>query len=135
MRYIKSAFLFLFLTGCSTNIQQYANNYKNNSIYGTWEEFDSKDVNELIIKKDGNFTFTAMPFEIYKDYWGRYNIDKEKHIINFTIEGGNNIPKDAKLKNVKYAFDKNGRLVLTNFYYGSVSKNSKKRDIYIFKHF
>lgn len=135
MNYLKFILPTLLLVECATSMQKYANNYKDNSINATWEEVGSKVPNELVIKKDGKFSFTAMPFEVYKDYWGTYSVDKTNHIINFKITGGNNIPKDAKLTNVKYAFDKNGRLILTNFYYGSVSKYSKDRDIYIFRHF
>ena len=132
MNFVKLILPTFILAGCATNMQQYANNYKGNSIYGTWNEANAKAVNELIIQKDGKFNFTAIPFEVYKDYWGTYKIDKTKHLITFTIKGGNNIPKDAKLKNVKYAFNKNGDLILTNYYYGTVYK-SKPKSIYIFK--
>ncbi len=133
MDIIKVLLPTLFLFGCSTNMAQYSNNYRNNSVYGTWNEINSKVTNELILNKDSKFSFTAIPFEVYKDYWGTYTIDKTKHLINFTIKGGNNIPKDAKLKNSKYSFDKMGNLILTNYYYGTVYK-SKPKSIYIFKH-
>ncbi len=135
MGYFKLILPAFFLVGCVTSMQQYENNYEGNSIYGTWEEVGAGVANELVIKEDGNFSFTAMPFEVYKDYWGTYTLNSKNHTINFKIEGGNNIPKDAKLTNVKYAFDKKGRLILTNFYYGTVSKYSKSRDIYLFKRF
>lgn len=125
----------LLLAGCASNMQQYSANYKNNSIYNGWDEIGVKAANELVLNKDGTFNFTVMPFETYKDYWGTFSVDETKHIINFKIEGGNNVPKDAKLKNVKYAFDKEGHLILTNYYYGTVAKESKPGNTHIFKHY
>ena len=125
----------LLLAGCASNMEQYANNYKNNSLYGRWDEIGTKAINELVLQKDGKFNFTAYPFEVYKDYWGTYRIDKKSHRLHFTIEGGNNIPKDAKLENVMYAFDKSGHLILKNYYYGTVSKESKYSLFHIFKRY
>jgi len=125
----------LLLAGCATNMQQYSANYKSNSIYNVWDELNAKAANELVLKKDGTFNFTVMPFETYKDYWGTFSVDGRKHIINFKIKGGNSVPKDAKLQNVKYAFDKERHLILTNYYYGTVAKESIPGSTHIFKHY
>ena len=128
---ILSAIIF---TSCANVNSKYANNYAKNSVIGTWEELDSKDaINELVLKDDGKFSFTQMPFETYKDYWGTYSLNRKTHTINFKIAGGNNVPKDAKLNSVHYIFDNKGHLILTNFYYGTLSKNSKRKGRYIFK--
>jgi len=125
----------MIFAGCANVNAKYENNYANNSIIGTWEEFKSKDaINELVLKDSGKFSFTQMPFETYKDYWGTYSINKKSHTINFKIVGGNNVPKDAKLNGVHYIFDNKGHLILTNFYYGTISKYSQKKKKYIFKH-
>ncbi len=125
----------LLLLGCASNMEQYANNYKNNTIYGTWDEVGSKALNELVLQEDGKFSFTAFPFETYKDYWGSYSIDRKRHRLHFTIEGGNNVPKDAKLQNVEYAFDKSGHLVLKNYYYGTVAKEVRYSLFHTFKRY
>lgn len=124
-----------FLLGCGSNLGQYSHNYQNNSLYGAWDEVGAAEVNELILKKDGNFSFTALPFETYKDYWGTYSVDSKHHMLNFIIKGGNNVPKDVQLQRVEYAFDKSGHLILNNYYYGTVSKKSKYGLRHIFKRY
>ncbi len=135
MRVITTIASALLLLGCATNMGKYANNYKNNSLYGTWDEVGTKAINELVLQKDGKFNFTAFPFEVYKDYWGTYSVDQKKHLLNFTIEGGNNVPKDAKLHNVEYAFDKSGHLILKNYYYGTVAKENRYSLFHTFKRY
>ena len=125
----------LLLAGCASNMEQYANNYENNSLYGAWNEIGSKAINELVLQEDGKFNFTAYPFEVYKDYWGTYSVDQKRHLLNFTIEGGNNVPKDAKLHNVEYAFDKSGHLILKNYYYGTVAKENRYSLFHTFKRY
>ena len=134
MKLISIILTTIIFVGCANVNAKYANNYANNTIIGSWEELDAKNaINELILKDNGKFSFTQMPFETYKDYWGSYTINKKVHTINFQIKNGNNVPKDTKLKNVHYYFDKEGHLILNNFYYGTISKQSKRKDRYIFR--
>ena len=57
------------------------------------EQID-KPITELWFGDDGKFNVTWVPFEYYRDYWGRYTYDAASHIIELTIEQGNFIPSD-----------------------------------------
>ena len=46
----------------------------------------------------GSFDLTFVPFETYKDYWGRYEVDRDRGRITFRKEGGNFIPDGLKLE-------------------------------------
>jgi hypothetical protein len=51
-------------------------------------------IQELLFRADGSFAVTWMPFETYKDYWGRYRYDRNGGAIELMIERGNFVPND-----------------------------------------
>ncbi|MEM7232026.1 MAG: hypothetical protein AAF517_07630 [Planctomycetota bacterium] len=53
-------------------------------------------VNELVFNADGTFQVTWFPFEVYVDYWGRYDFDLETGTIELFPTGGNFIPDDLQ---------------------------------------
>ena len=57
---------------------------------------DSVDppIEELTFDAAGAFSVTWMPFERYRDYWGRYHYDRQAGTIDLVIEHGNFVPND-----------------------------------------
>ena len=49
---------------------------------------------ELVFTGGNEISVTWTPFEVYKDYWGRYTDDPDTGAFNFEIEGGNQFPGD-----------------------------------------
>src|SRR5262245_30983913 len=49
---------------------------------------------ELVFQADGRYSVTWLPFETYKDYWGRWRHDRATGALELTVEGGNYIPPD-----------------------------------------
>lgn len=54
-------------------------------------------VRELEFGDDHAFAVTFVPFETYKDYWGRVRFDLAAGEIAFTPAGGNHLPPDLRL--------------------------------------
>lgn len=71
-------------------------------LVGFWsqrsEECEGREpMRELSFSGDGTFTATWMPFEVYRDYWGRFSYDTASGELVLTPEGGNYVPDDALL--------------------------------------
>ena len=58
-------------------------------------------INEVVFSADGTFSVTWMPFESYKDYWGRYDFDPETSELSLTVKSGNDIPQDVRSGTVR----------------------------------
>lgn len=101
-----------------------------NPFVGTWSDINM-EVKELIFRADRTFSVTASPFESYVDYWGKYNYDIEKKIIQFEVTGGNNIPNDKKQRGFYKLPDKD-TLIFKDVYFGTLNESFRKRDRYTF---
>jgi hypothetical protein len=71
-------------------------------IVGTWRQTDAEcglaqPIRELIFEADGRYSVTWLPFETYKDYWGRYQYDPRAHTLSLTVEGANYRPPERAL--------------------------------------
>jgi hypothetical protein len=78
-----------------------------NPLVGQWSQSSSDCapeavINELIFSADGTFSVTWMPFESYKDYWGRYDFDTETSELSLTVKSGNDIPEDVRSGTVRF---------------------------------
>ena len=102
-----------------------------NPFVGQWTDMN-KQIRELIFGADGAFAVTAIPFEIYKDYWGKYSFNLKQRTILFEVTGGNNIPKDLDLEGT-FRFSANHTLVLEDIYFGTLKKEFMKREGYTFE--
>jgi len=60
----------------------------------------SAPIHELVFEADGRFSVTWLPFETYKDYWGRWRRDRTTDGLELTVEGGNYIPADLETSGV-----------------------------------
>jgi hypothetical protein len=101
-----------------------------NPLIGYWQEeseltcnssqavIPKEPIAELVFKADNSFSVTWTPFEIYRDYWGKYTFDKDKGIIHFVIEDGNYIPGDFT-GDGQFSIDSQGKLVLRDVWFGS----------------
>lgn len=72
------------------------------AIVWTWRQLDAacgvaQPVRELIFEADGHYSVTWLPFETYKDYWGRYRCDPHSRALSLTVEAGNYNPPDGAL--------------------------------------
>lgn len=70
-----------------------------NPLVGTWRQASDdcpteSAVRELVFSGGGEFSVTWTPFEVYKDYWGTYEYNREDGAISLTVEGGNQVPED-----------------------------------------
>jgi hypothetical protein len=74
-------------------------------------------VGELEFREDGTFAVTYMPFETYKDYWGRYQFDPSSGALKMIVEDGNYRPGDVDLDGRAH-FDPAGKLVLEDIFLG-----------------
>ncbi|HEU4452188.1 MAG TPA: hypothetical protein VFR81_03975 [Longimicrobium sp.] len=100
-------------------------------IVGTWRQAgpaecggvavaaDSMGIQELIIRPTGQFSVTWIPFETYKDYWGRYEYDRATGRLAMRVEGGNRVPPGIDLDG--RAAVENGRLVMRDIWLGTPS--------------
>jgi len=55
---------------------------------------DAQPVRELLIRADGTYSVTWLPFESYQDYWGHWRYEPQTHTLTFTVAGGNYVPTD-----------------------------------------
>ena len=91
-----------------------------NPLVGNWQEVDTGNVNELIFRADGNFSVTWIPFEIRKDYWGRYTFNVSTRTLELTLTGGNTMPPDFDGIGI-FSRDDEGGLVLADICLGTRS--------------
>ena len=54
-----------------------------------------RSIGELEFRADGTFSVTWVPFETYRDYWGRYTLDLRTGRLNLQVETGNYVPPDV----------------------------------------
>ena len=88
-------------------------------VCGTGQEITPQEqIGELVLDADGHFAVTWMPFEIYHDYWGTYTFDPDTGALELQIDGGNYIPPYFDGIGF-YAFDDQGRLLLTDIWLGT----------------
>ncbi len=100
-----------------------------NPLVGTWREdaeFECgthkeikppEAISELIFKADNSFLVTWHPFEVYHDYWGKYQFDLTSGKIDLTLDGGNYVPTDFD-GNGTFSIDPQGRLIFTDVWLG-----------------
>lgn len=89
---------------------------------GRWSEIEARCPNgapaqplrELEFTSQGEFSVTFMPFETYKDYWGRARFTPDRGLLALSVEGGNNMPSDREMVG-EARIDDQGRLVLDSF--------------------
>jgi hypothetical protein len=104
-----------------------------NPFKGTWREEAQLDcrrgrevapevrIEELILSASGSFYVTWQPFEIRRDYWGRYAYDLETRGFNLTVENGSYIPPDVRGSG-RFSWDAAGDLVLEDIWLGTPSR-------------
>lgn len=73
-------------------------------------------VRELVLRRNGRFSVTFMPFETYNDYWGSYTYDPATGALSMQIERGNKIPAGADLEGTARVVD--NHLVLEGMWLG-----------------
>lgn len=54
-------------------------------------------VRDLVFQRNGEFSVTFVPFESYRDYWGRYTYDAATGALALRVEHANQPPADADL--------------------------------------
>jgi hypothetical protein len=74
-------------------------------------------VRELEFQPENRFSVTFMPFETYRDYWGRYSFDPATKQIRLKVEGGNFVPPSLDLEGEAELAE--GRLRLKDIFLGS----------------
>lgn len=77
----------------------------------------TEPVRELEFTSLGGFSVTYMPFETYKDYWGKARFDAAGRRMELTVETGNYRPAGAILSGPAW-LDDQGRLILDGFHLG-----------------
>ena len=89
---------------------------------GTWSQRGiegcgaPEPVRELEFRPDGSFAVTFLPFETYRDYWGRYTFDPATGALTMSVEGGNHVPAGLDLEG--RAEREGERLTLRGVYLG-----------------
>ena len=74
-------------------------------------------IRELEFRADGWFSVTWTPFETYRDYWGTYIAENQRHTLALKIDSGNYVPKDFR-GNGKFKFVDNNTVELSRLYLG-----------------
>jgi len=100
MKAMATVVLAMLAVGCTTATP--ADDDAALAIIGTWHQLDAEcglgqPVRELIFEADGRYSVTWLPFETYKDYWGRYRYNPHTQALALTVEGGNYNPPDRVL--------------------------------------
>jgi hypothetical protein len=100
-----------------------------NPLVGTWHEDAEfacgsgnevkppEEIRELIFTADRSFSVTWHPFEVYRDYAGKYQFDLASGRLDLTVEGGNYVPADFDGSGT-FKVDDQGRLVFTDMWFG-----------------
>ncbi|MBI4604295.1 MAG: hypothetical protein HY721_20240 [Planctomycetes bacterium] len=102
-----------------------------NPFVGTWREAaqiecgtgaeaaPEQPIEELVFEADGYFSVTWTPFEVYKDYWGRYAYDLATGAVSLEAEAGNYVPPDL-LRPARGSFAlRDGELRLLDLWLGT----------------
>jgi len=85
----------------------------------TKQEFNPEyKIEEVEFTADGNVYVTWTPFEVYKDYWGKYQFDAKAGSIKFSDISGNYVPKDIDGEGT-FSMQPDGSLVLQDLWFGS----------------
>ncbi len=83
------------------------------------EEFTPQEpIGELRMDADGTFSVTWQPFEIYRDYWGTYEIDLETGDLLLMVTGGNIEPAGFDGTGT-FEIREDGSLVLRDIWLGA----------------
>ncbi len=94
---------------------------------GRWRQVDvdcptgsepREPVRELEFNAMGGFAVTYLPFETYKDYWGKARFDDARGHLLLTVQGGNREPRNPLLEG-EARLGANGRLTLNGFHLGA----------------
>ncbi|HEX8904776.1 MAG TPA: hypothetical protein VF771_08045 [Longimicrobiaceae bacterium] len=89
-------------------------------------------IRELIFRRDSAFSLTAVPFESYRDYWGRYSYDSATGALRLRIEGDNHAPADGDLEGT--ARVSGNTLTMTGFWLGDPRQERAGRTCtYVFR--
>jgi hypothetical protein len=80
-------------------------------------------IHEMEFRADGSFSVTWTPFEVYRDYWGKYKFDPAVRSLSLQIEHGNYVPDDFHGAG-RYRLKDKDTLELTGIYLGH--KQSRK---------
>ena len=119
----------------TAGIDVYIYRTQDNPLIGTWQEdkwlacssellvTPDQLIRELIFRADGTFSVTWQPFEIYTDYFGKYQYDMQNGSLELTIENGNYIPSDVDTSGSFY-IDGDNRLILKDLWLGSSRDSS-----------
>lgn len=97
------------------------------ALIGLWRQVEidcdgpqpSEPVRELEFRAPGRFWVTFLPFETYRDYWGRVDFDPTAGRLALTVEGGNSEPEKAILSGAARLEADGRRLVLEGFNLGN----------------
>ncbi|HEX8262375.1 MAG TPA: hypothetical protein VF547_05825 [Allosphingosinicella sp.] len=87
-------------------------------------------VRELEFRPDSRFSVTFMPFETYRDYWGRYSFDPATKRLRLEVEGGNFVPPHLDLDGGAELVE--GRLRLEGIFLGSRDGPPQSGCTYVF---
>jgi hypothetical protein len=105
-------------------------NPEDNPLVGTWSEaaqlpcgggaetIPENLLRELVFRADGTMSATWDPFEVYKDYWGRFSYDRQSGTLEISDVEGNYIPADLDPSG-SFEIDEKGDLVLKDMWLGS----------------
>jgi hypothetical protein len=112
-----------------------------NPVAGTWSQSGPAQcdsaldaaavpVQELIIRRDGRFSATFMPFEAYKDYWGTYTYDRTTGALEMGVVGSNQVPEGLDLAGTAHVADR--RLTLRGVWLGQPGRVTPRTCTYVF---
>ena len=86
------------------------------------EGCDSRSViQELVFNADGSFSVTWEPFEVYKDYWGKFTYNDETGQLDLDVETGNFIAQGISSGTIRLEGD---RLTLGTASFGQRFKDA-----------
>jgi len=91
---------------------------------GSGEKLPAEPMWELIFRADGSMSGTWKPFEIYKDYWGKYRYDLQSGMFELSEVSGNYVPPDLDPSG-SFEIDKNGDLILKDMWLGGYQWGEK----------
>ncbi len=120
--------ILLFGLACSPGDEP----YEGAPLVGTWREETqiacgtgaevpvpaNSRINELVLRADGTFSVTWMPFESYKDYWGRFQADIPEGRLSLFVDYGNHVPPNLDLEG-SHEVAPGGHLVLRDLWLGA----------------